>query len=163
MPPTSLDHAVIGENRPFQNRFWFAQRVAWVLLAALLVASLLGLTGGTGPLAHRTITDSAVSIDYPAILRRHAPSAFTLTLAQPLSDTLVHVDRDFLRVFSITAMTPPPLSSYATSSGVAYHFAFQGTGPARLRLDVVAARPAHSDYRIVTNGRMALLTSTVLP
>jgi hypothetical protein len=163
VPPPSRDHAVIGEDRPFQHRFWLAQRAAWLLLAVLIAASMLGLIGGTGPFASRTVSDAAVSIDYPAILRRQAPNTFTFTLAHPVTDTVIHFDHDFLRTFTIMAMIPDAASSFATADGVAYRFELRGEGPATLRVDVIAEDPAHRDYRIVTNGRLALLTSTVLP
>jgi hypothetical protein len=163
VPNTYLDRVIIGEDRSYQTRFWRAQRVAWVLLGALLVASLLGLTGGTGHFAYRTVEDAAFSIRYPAILRRQARSTFSLTLVQPLSDSVIHFDQDFQRTFEITTMSPLPVSSFATSKGAAYRFEFQGDGPATLHFGVTAHRPAYRDYRIVANGRMALLTSTVLP
>ena len=38
----------IDEDLPFQRREWFAERVAWAVMALLIAAALLGLFG-TGP------------------------------------------------------------------------------------------------------------------
>ena len=157
------DDPHINEDRLFQTGFWRAQRVAWVLLAGLLVLALLGLTGGGGWFSQRTVGDAQFSIRYPVILRQQSEGSFVVTIVEPADVTLLHFDATFQDTFSITSMSPPPASAFATSWGVAYRFALSGTGSAIVRIKVAADHPARGNYTIVADGRMALLSTMVLP
>lgn len=43
----------LESDRPFQVKFWRFQRVAWMVLALVLLTALLGLTGKGGPFARQ--------------------------------------------------------------------------------------------------------------
>ena len=44
------DGLQLDEDRGFQRRFWRAERIAWGTFAAIMLAALSGLFGGSGPL-----------------------------------------------------------------------------------------------------------------
>lgn len=63
---TRLD---VDDDRAFQEKFWTFQRVAWALMALILLAALAGTTGSGGPLAHAEASGPGGSIEYPRIAR----------------------------------------------------------------------------------------------
>lgn len=87
----------------------------------------------------------------------------TITINTPKAETLLHFDAMFQDTFSVVSMVPPPTGSFATSAGVAYRFALSGNGPKTIRVGVSAEKPGQVDYSIVADGRMALLSTLILP
>lgn len=153
----------INENCGFQAGFWRAQRVAWVLLAAVLAAALLGLAGGGGLYSYRSVGDDAFTIRYPVIARQQSQDEITITLAAPKAEAVVHLDTAFHDAFTIVSMSPAPTQAFATSWGVAYRFAVSGAAPATVRIVVSANSPRQASYTIVADGRMAMLSTLILP
>jgi len=157
------DDPDIGESRAFQSGFWRVQRVAWISLAGFLVLAMLGLTGGAGWFSQGKVGDRLFSVNYPLIVRQQTESSFLITVVKPSDETVLHFDNIFQKTFTITSMSPPPSAAFATSWGVAYRFAISGTGPATVRILVAVVRPSIANYTIVADGRMALLSTMVLP
>jgi len=153
----------IREDTLFQQGFWRAQRGAWLVLTLFLIAALAGLTGGGGWFSQRVVGDQMFSIRYPVVLRRQSEARFAVTVVEHAGQTLLHFDETFREIFAITGMSPPPSSSFATSWGVAYKFDLSGAGPATVQITVEADGPAIGNYTIVADGRMALLSTIVLP
>lgn len=153
----------INEHPAFQAGFWRVQRIAWAGLLGMVGMALLGLTGGGGRFSQDIVADEAFSVRYPAILRLQTEGSFVVTKNTPSRQMLLHFDRTFQETFAIVALSPPPLDAFATPGGVAYRFALSGSGPAAVRITVLAERPFAGSYAIVADGRMALLSTTVLP
>jgi hypothetical protein len=127
---------------------WQAQRVAWGLMAVLVLAGLLGLLG-SGPLGRRSVTtpDGTVRVEYERYLRRGTPTmllirmrptnpgapVLALRLAQPYLDRMrvervfppprrVQAGRDHVTLdFEVDARQPGPLT-------VAIHMLPEGIG-----------------------------------
>ncbi len=159
----TADHIVnaTGADAPGHG-FWRAQRVAWLLLVGLLVGAFLALNGGAQ--SYATVGDDAFSVRYPVVLQQQVPANITVTATDPKSETVVHFDRDFLNNFTITAMQPAPVKEFQTSWGVAYRFAMAASDtPASLRVEVRANVVGLSSYTIVVDGRLAMLSTRVVP
>jgi hypothetical protein len=154
---------LVEEQPAFQSTVWRLQRIAWVVLAVFLVLSCLGLSGGGGVLARASVGDDQVRIDYPRILRRESANEIVITVSAASPETVLLFDATFHDSFAIGAITPVPASSFAYAGGVAYRFEHAGQAPAVLRIAISADRASWPAYRIVTNGRLAMLDSVILP
>lgn len=164
MGPKMTDEGLqINEDPAYQARFWRAQRVAWGAFTFLLILALLGLTGGAGWFSQRSVGDDVFSVSYPSVLRQQTAGSFVVTVVDPAQETILHFDTAFHDTFTITAMSPPATEGFATSWGVAYRFALSGNGPVTVQINVAADQPAQSEYTIVADGHMAMLSTLILP
>lgn len=155
--------AHINEDPAFQRRFWIAQRAAWLLLAALVVAALAGVTGGGGPFAMGRVGGDGFRLEYPVFARRQAGDEVTITVDGTREATMLHLEQAFLDRFRIVGMSPAPSDQVATPWGQAYRFRLSGAGERTIRLGVVPVAAGRSDYAVVVDGQMALLSTFVLP
>lgn len=161
---TGLD---VREDRGWQERFWTAQRVGWILMALFTLAAVVGLTGMGGPLASARAELGGGTIDYPRITRWQADDQFEVHLAasSPASVELTLSPR-FVQLFSINSIQPEPSEVQATAAG--YRFTFETEPGERERVisfTVRATRPvlAQPVAASLGNGQPQRLTITVLP
>jgi hypothetical protein len=99
----------INEDVRFQTRDWIAQRIGWGLLAALLLAGLLGLFGD-GPLSRTTRTDGhGLTVEYERYVRHSSPTTITLSISAAASGrTRVTLDRAYLLAHDLQRVLPEP-------------------------------------------------------
>jgi hypothetical protein len=153
----------IDENSRFQNGFWAVQRLAWFLFGMLLVGAVLGLTGNGGVYSHRTADFDDFSVNFPAVARRRADNMVQITLSSAMNEATLHFDSAFLQAFSVQTMTPQPVASVATSTGVTYRVKLEGPGPKTLRISVSPEDAGRAIYTISVDGQAAQLASLILP
>lgn len=127
-----------GQDLQFQRRFWRAERIAWVAYVLLLVAALLGLTGGGGPLSHANAETPYGTIDYPQVSRWQAADDLSVRFAGGASE--VTLGEDFVELFAIESIQPQPDSATATADGIQYSFSSSAGGAVIFNLR--ARRPA---------------------
>jgi hypothetical protein len=117
----------IGEDPEFQRRFWRIQNAGLIFMGLFLLAGLLGVFGGAGPLASTTSASEQgeLTISHPRFLRNRAPIDLEIHL-QP--DTLqqsraeIEVDLVYIQQFDILNINPEPSSMLAGSESVTYVF-----------------------------------------
>lgn len=153
----------INENRGFQAWFWAGQRVAWVGFGGLVVAALLGFTGGGGHFAQGQITQEFVTLTFPAVTRRRAEAVLDITVNGSQSQTIVQFDAAFQHAFRLVSMTPPASTAVATQTGTTYSFELSGPGPKLLRLGLSGNMVGIANYTVVVDGHMVALSSLILP
>jgi hypothetical protein len=149
------------EDLPFQRRFWRAERIAWGLYAALILASLSGLTGSGGMFARSQIELATATIDFPRVSRWQTPTTVSIHLhgADP---SLVLLEEAFLELFEIKTVVPAPLSARATPAGVFYTFDAMKDGV--VRFDIQARRPAFfADASFWIGEEKASVRPVILP
>jgi hypothetical protein len=116
-----------------QRRVWRVQRVAWALMALLVLAALLGLTG-SGPLSRRSVTsaDGAVRVEYERFLRRGATTTLRIH-ARPnereAAGLAVWVVRSYLEDVTIQGVQPPPERVQASHDRVTWSFQLSAQDP----------------------------------
>ena len=141
--PTGETKIELNDDPRFQERLWTVERVAWVLLAALILAALLGFTGSGGPFGRSSAASGPGEIDYPLVARWAAPERIEVTAlaGEPLT---VSVDRAFLELFQIEGVVPEPTRSAAGPAGITYAFetAPGVGGTATVTLAVKPLRPS---------------------
>ena len=107
-----------------QSREWIMQRVAWVLLTALLIAIAFGLFGRGGPLSKTTqMSENDLSrVEYERFLRYHSPDELRL-IVKPKSDNVrVRIDSEYVRHLQIERITPQPEREIGGDGDVTYVF-----------------------------------------
>lgn len=100
----------ISEDMAFQRRTWLVERVAWIVLGAILIAALLGFFGGGGPAAStRAATeDGNLSMQYERFVRLESPTQLRV-VARSLESTLrLWLGREYVEAVEITSIVPQP-------------------------------------------------------
>lgn len=159
--------AEIGEDRPFQERYWRAQRIGWIGFALIVAAGLAGLTGKGGPFARAAVTTAEGAVHYPRITRWETDDDIRIALSPDLGSE-IHIDigSAFARTFALEDIEPAPVRSFVTGEG--YRFVFTSLPPPPIgeriiTLHVRTLRPsAGADLNIRINGGRPLKFSPVV-
>lgn len=123
----------------FQKLEWRAQRIAWVIMALTLAATLVGVFGH-GPLARSQAggTANGLSLSYDRIARYRALSSLEFLVTSPPLHGELHlwIARDFLDALRLHSVTPEPTSQIVSGDRIAYVFRAGGAAPLRIRFEV---------------------------
>lgn len=160
--PVRRDGLQLQENRRFQERYWTAERVAWVTFGVFLIAALTGLTGGGGPLAGGVSRMGDVHVQYPSISRWTATETFRFDFP---SEEVAHLvlETSFLDAFKIEGIRPEPKKSVAIPDGLRLEFAMAGKGNASVDIHVQVRRAGLLRYRMSETGNPRSFTTIALP
>lgn len=157
----------VQEDRAWQEKFWTAQRVAWVAMALFIVTALLGFTGKGGPLASATASVPGASVHYPRITRWQSDELLTVTLPPSASGEVnLELSSSFIELFAVQSVRPQPSKSVATPSGHRFTFDVSGGGePKVIQFQVQAENPVLFQRVSATigNSEQARMGVTVLP
>lgn len=125
----------VAEDPAFQRRPWTVQRIGWAAAVALLVAALLGVFGGPGPLADADVgRPDAVRVEHPRFLRHGSATDFRVTVGG-LHVTTAPVElawsRGYLERFDLEHVTPEPDEVVADRDSVTFRLrrAASAAGP----------------------------------
>lgn len=134
----------VETDRSFQEKFWVAERVGWLLMALVVVAAAVGLTGKGGPLARDTAAAAGAIIDYPRISRWQTPDQLSVTFpASARGEADVLLPSAFTKIFSVESVAPEPSQVVATPDGLRFTFDIgDAPGPRTAAFNVRASRPA---------------------
>ncbi|MDO6392306.1 hypothetical protein Q4E40_19380 [Pontibacter sp. BT731] len=119
----------IDEDIQLESTNWKVQRVAWVLMAFVVFAALLGFTGngGIGNLQRLKAGDSAegLEVEYERFLRRGAPAEIKVKLVPSSADSLtdLRLNKDFYEKLQVEKILPEPSGQYTHEQGITYRFA----------------------------------------
>jgi hypothetical protein len=123
----------IDEDIVIENRSWTAERVAWVLMAILLLAVLLGFSGNGGLKGiNKRIAGSqatGIEVEYDRYLRREAPTEIKVTLYAPAAETAkeLQFSNDFYDKVQVEQVIPEPTEVSTHENGITYKFAGTAT------------------------------------
>lgn len=117
----------INEDLGYQRRNWAAQRLGWAVMSAVVLAALLGLLGGSGPLSGAAAggEGSPVSVEeYQRFVRYGAPTTLRLRLegASGEGRARVWLDRGYLEGYEVQRVTPQPEEVVAGPERITYVF-----------------------------------------
>jgi hypothetical protein len=115
----SLDH--VEKEYSFLEKEWTVLRVGWLLLTLFVLAGLLGLFGG-GPLSRKTTETRIGRIEYERFLRHSTSSTIIFESDQPLKDSSLYINREYLRNIKIDQIEPRPESSGMVGSRIRFKF-----------------------------------------
>ena len=130
-PPQKRD-LQLAQDMAFQHRNWKAQRIAWVLLALVIVTALIGLWG-SGPASSRSASaaDGSFRIEYERFGRLQAPTQLRLHFAPQAvhaGEVQVWLEGSYAIESFPQQVAPMPRLVEAGESRLTYIFAAQADG-----------------------------------
>lgn len=161
--PVRPDGLQLDEARDFQRRFWRIERGAWALFGGLLIAGLLGLTGGGGWFQRQTIAVADAAIDAPRIARRDAADEIRIRFPGRDGAHALGLSAAFLETFEIEEISPPPDAATLVQEGQRLAFPGEGDGPHEVILHLRAPHPGRLRAHLTVDGAPAAFTIFVLP
>jgi hypothetical protein len=121
-PQHSLD---LEEHLRVQRLGWVVSRTAWIAMAAIVVAALLGFFGG-GPLGRRSIEHSSgVVLHYDGFGRYGADSILRFEVpasAAGGTERPVWLDTDYVQSMKVDNISPEPDTVTQSEGGYLYTF-----------------------------------------
>lgn len=157
----------VNEDRAWQEKFWTAQRVGWIVMALFILAAVAGLTGMGGPLASAKAELGGGTIDYPRITRWQADDQMQVRIAPPSpGEVQLTLSREFVQLFTISSIQPEPAQVQSTAAGHSFTFETEpGERERVVSFSVRATRPvlAQPVAASLGDGQPQRLTITVLP
>lgn len=123
--PERVGSLEITQDLDFQRREWVVQRVAWAVVAALLIAGVVGLFGA-GPLSHAVASSGPLTLEYDRLLRRRAPSQYELAVSPDIAtagEVALWLDAALLEKIDIDQIVPEPTEAATGSDRIVYRFA----------------------------------------
>jgi hypothetical protein len=114
------------ENQRVVRREWWAERVGWLVIAAIWIAALLGLLG-PGPLTsrERESSDGRLKVEYYAVPRYSAPAELRIAF-EPLGSAEEFIElaisQSILDEIKLESITPAPVESRLGQQRVIHRF-----------------------------------------
>ena len=149
----------LDEDLGFQIAEWRAQRVAWVIMALVVIAALAGLVG-PGPLSAARAAGGSVEVTYDRFLRYGVDTEVTVTARGPATaDSLVvRFARGYLESFEIVQTHPEPVAQLAAAADLVHVFHFADGAERRVvyRLEPKAAGRVRGAVAVDGSGAVTL-------
>lgn len=151
----------IDEDLAHQRREWRIERVGWALMAALLLAGLLGLLGD-GPLSRARAGDAALTVDYDRLQRAAAPYEYRFEADPSLAregQLRLRFDDALLEDVELKSIIPEPESVTAGPGYTEFTFAMDAAAgpPARIAILYQHTTFGHVEGRIRAAGAAPLV------
>jgi hypothetical protein len=152
----------IEQDLDYQRWEWLFERVAWVALAVVVLAALLGLLGGGGPFSSVTLAapEDSLTLRHERFLHNHTTTALTVA-AIPGRDGELRLwfDRDYLDAFELRTVTPQAGRVEAGRDRVTFCFRSQDDGPLTVHFHLEPRRVGRVAGRLGVDGGESLLFS----
>jgi hypothetical protein len=157
----------VSEDMDFQRRWWRFERIAWYLLAAVLIADALGLFGqGWLARAQRSASDGTVHLRYDRIDRASAPSEMTIEFGPAAvrnGQVTLFSSQNIVKELGAQRIIPEPRTSQVGPAGVTYTFTAMGS-PATVSIALQPVRPGFRQIELGIPGSQPVRASNlVLP
>lgn len=136
------------EDMPFQHLTWRLQRIAWVVLTALLAAALAG-TFGDGPVSRARRTGDSVAIEYERFVRRGRPARMVVEISPGVQAAELKLAPDLATSLAVESLLPPPEHVVVSHQAVTLRFA--ADRPDRMQFILVFQQPGVWDSWVAVN------------
>ena len=142
-------------------------RAGWIVMAALLVAGLLGLLG-YGPLSRAQAgTPGTLTVVYDRLQRASAPSAYRFQAAPTLArngELRLRFDNALLEEIELNSILPEPVQMRSGPGYTEFVFAMDPAEgpPARLQFQFHPATFGHVRGRVTADGAQPLLIDQII-
>jgi hypothetical protein len=132
-------HSPIAEDMRFQQASWIAERVGWVILAAIALLALAGVFS-EGYLSHQVLRQAAtpMTIEYERFQRAGVLTRFLMQVREMVGDEVrLKIGNSFQDAYEVDSIVPRPIRTSAGPDGLDLHF----------------ERPEFGDLTVVTWAR----------
>jgi hypothetical protein len=119
----------------FQRREWTAQRIGWIVIAAVILAALLGIFGA-GPVSRASGQAPGLQLEYDRFVRWRQPMKLRCFVSETKPETQIAMSRNYLDAVQIEQITPPPVQAEAVGAWLVYRFA--GPAPMAVTFNIKA-------------------------
>lgn len=150
----------IAEDRSFQERFWVAERVAWIGFVLLIAAAVSGLLGSGGPFSRGEAVSGESQIDYPAQARWEAGEELNIRLGGAPGERILALSQTFADAFEIEDIQPPPTRVESGADGQSLVFLATDPEPIEVRVAMTPRNPGPARYTITPAGQAPLAITT---
>lgn len=121
------DELAVGSDLEFQSRWWRFERIAWIVLIAIVIADVLGCFG-RGPLANAQTraSDRTMDVKYERIERYSTPSILTIQFGpSAIHDGKIQLwaSEALIKPLGNQRVIPQPSESVLDGTGILYTFA----------------------------------------
>jgi hypothetical protein len=117
------DISSINEDFKLQKQEWVVQRIIWVLMAAALVAGLLGVLGDSeSPMNKVTITLPNAIVETEKYLRVEKSFETRITLNRGRNNARVSFNKDYYEKLTISRVIPEAEKVEVTEDQIIYTF-----------------------------------------
>lgn len=149
----------IKQNHRFQRNEWRVERFGWLLLAAFILAGMLGFLG-PGPFSHTTAESEAgnIGVEYQRVTHHEADDSLTLSFSEETIDNdkiTAELTGSWVEGVDLSGITPQPSAQYAIPDGVALEFDVLEPG------DVQAAFTFRAQDYWMLNGEVTVRSDSV--
>ena len=120
----------IGEDLIQQQKVWVIERVAWTLMAIVILGGLLGFTGH-GHFSEREAAapENGLAVSYQRFERDNAQTLLSLRLAAVANaETRIRIGQEFLRNIQVIRIEPAPARIELDGNFNTYVFATNAPG-----------------------------------
>jgi hypothetical protein len=139
----------------FQRAWWRFERIAWYVLAAVLIADALGVFGqGWLARAQQSASDGTLHLLYDRIERAGAPSEITIELGAAAihnGEATLFSSQNIIKELGAQRIIPEPRTSQVGPGGITYTFAAVGS-PATVSIALQPVKPGFREIEIGVPG-----------
>ncbi len=116
----------VGQDLDFERRSRWVQKIGWSIFGLIIVAALMGIFGGGGPLNVTTVGQgSPLEVEYERFARHSGPTEMLIRLGPDTvqgEEARVWIDREYLNAIKIEKVEPEPESVEAGQDRLTYIF-----------------------------------------
>ena len=157
----------IDDDMDFQRKEWQVERIAWVVMALLALAGLLGLFGD-GPLAKTRAVNGPLQVEYHRFERLLSPAQMVVQVdpeAVQNEEVRLVIGRDLMESLEVSAIAPEPERMELTPESLVYVFnVSEATAPIRITFDMETAKAgSHNGNIALENGTSVNISQFIYP
>lgn len=115
----------LDEDIDLHKKGWSLQRIAWLIIAILILLFILGLFG-SGPLSNKTIKKGRHQVKYEQYLRYENKNKITFSVSDISKEIQLEIPQEYLNYFLIKKITPSPKEVKVVKGQVQYTFSGSG-------------------------------------
>lgn len=158
----------IRRDPDYHRRLFTFQRIGWVLLAAFVLAAVLGLIGAAGPLNTGQVGNALLRVEYERFPHQESRTQVRITLQGLARDAHLRLwlDAGYLNHVRVEHISPKPDRVIASQGG--FEYLFTSTPPSvpmtvALLLTPEAAGRLHGEIRAGVDGAPVRFSQFVYP